>query len=89
MSNATATAAFTIGETLTTRFIGDWDSILTATVISRTAKRITLKVIGYSEPKTVGIITDHDGNEFCFPLGRYSMAPTFKPSVPSNVIAFA
>lgn len=78
--------SFFAGETLTTRFIGDWDSILTATVISRTAKRITLKVAGYIEPKTVGILKDSDGNEFCFPLGRYSMAPTFKPSVPTNVI---
>ena len=85
----TATATFLAGETLTTRFIGDWDSILTATVISRTAKRITLKVVGYSEPKTVGILKDSDGNEFCFPLGRYSMAATFKAQAPSNVVAFA
>lgn len=73
----TTASKFTAGQTLTARSVCDYDCIWTATVTKRTAKRITLKLDGNGSV-TVGILTGSDGNEFCFPLGRYSMAPIFR-----------
>ena len=76
-ATATQTAAiFTVGQKLSDRSACDWDCVFRATVIKRTAKRVTLD-IGCGEIKTVGIFTDHHGNEACFPFGRYSMASIF------------
>lgn len=87
---ATTTATFAAGQTLTARFMNDWDTVLTGTVTRRTAKRITLKMDD-GKVVTVGALVDGEGNEFCFPLGRYSMAPIFRATEtrPANVIAFA
>ena len=77
--SATATqpaAIFTVGQKLSDRSACDWDCVFRATVIKRTAKRVTLD-LGRGEIKTVGIFTDHHGNEACFPFGRYSMASIF------------
>jgi len=76
-ANATRPAAtFTVGQKLSDRSACDWDCIFRATVIKRTAKRVTLD-LGRGEIKTVGIFIDHNGNEACFPFGRYSMASIF------------
>ena len=70
---------FETGKTYTTRFVTNHDLVLKGTVLKRTAKFITLKVDGYSEPKRVGV-REWDGDETCSPLGRYSMAPVFRAS---------
>ena len=68
---------FTVGQKLATRFIGDFDSKLEATVLSRTAKFVTVKVAGYSEPKRCKI-SEYEGVETIKPLGSYSMSPVMK-----------
>ena len=76
---ATATspsATFTVGQKLSDRSACDYDCVFRATVIKRTAKRVTLD-LGHGEIRTVGIFIDHNGNEACFPFGRYSMASIF------------
>ncbi len=69
---------FTQNQKLTQASICDNDCIFKAYVISRTAKTLKIKMAGYSEVKTCRIKLDAEENEFIFPLGRYSMAPTFK-----------
>ena len=46
-------------------------------VINRTAKMVTLKNLVSNEiiKKKINIL---DGHEFCYPIGRYSMAPVLK-----------
>lgn len=68
---------FVEGSTVKTRFAYDWDSILEAVVVKVTKNSIVLD-IGQFGTKRVKIHTDSDGVEFCYPLGRYSMAPMFK-----------
>ena len=78
--NATATspaAVFTVGQKLSDRSACDWDCIFRATVIKRTAKRVTLDLGRHDGIKTVGIFIDSNGHEACFPFGRYSMASIF------------
>jgi hypothetical protein len=69
-------AKFTAGQKLSTRSICDSDCIFRATVIKRTAKRVTLD-LGRGKIKTVGIFIDYDGHEACYPYGRHSMAAIF------------
>jgi hypothetical protein len=77
MTTTTTTAAtFTAGQQLACRSACDYDCIFRFTVISRTAKFVTLRY--YDEIKRVGIKIDRDGNEYCYPLGSYSMAPTIR-----------
>jgi hypothetical protein len=68
---------FEVGQELAVRSLGDWDCIYRFTVVSRTAKFVTLNY--YGEPKRVGIKTDSEG-EYCYPLGSYSMAPRLRCS---------
>jgi hypothetical protein len=68
---------FEVGQELAVRSLGDWDCIFRFTVVSRTAKFVTLNY--YGEPKRVGIKTGAEG-EYCYPLGSYSMAPSLSPS---------
>jgi hypothetical protein len=68
---------FYAGQELSTRSIGDSNCVFTATVIKRTAKRVTLDTDMYGV-KTVGVSLDMDGHEMCFPYGRYSMAAIFR-----------
>ena len=75
-TSTTPAAVFTVGQKLSDRSACDWDCIFRATVIKRTAKRVTLD-LGRGEIKTVGIFIDYNGNEACFPFGRYSMASIF------------
>ena len=68
---------FEAGQELAVRSLGDWDCIIRFTVVSRTAKFVTLNY--YGEAKRVGIKTGAEG-EYCYPLGSYSMAPSLSPS---------
>jgi hypothetical protein len=70
-NTTTAIIKFTIGEEVAARSACDYDCIFRFTVISRTAKFVTLNY--YGEPKRVGIKV-RDGREYCYPLGNYSMA---------------
>ena len=67
---------FTPGQQLSQRSICDHNCIFTGEVVKRTAKRVTILVHG--DAKTVKIHLDDEGNEFLFPLGQYSMSPTFR-----------
>lgn len=69
---------FQPGKTYTFTFIGDSDSCVPCTIISRTAKMVTLKVRN-DDPVQVKIHdfegVDNEKTEYCYPTGRYSMAP--------------
>jgi hypothetical protein len=67
---------FTTG-TYSTRSICDNDCIFTVKVIKRTAKTATIET-RMNGVARVKIHTDESGNEFFFPFGQYSMAPTIK-----------
>lgn len=71
MTTETATIKFTVGEEVAARSLCDWDCIFRFTVVSRTAKFVTLNY--YGEPKRV-TIRIRDGREYCYPLGTHSMA---------------
>jgi biotin synthase-related radical SAM superfamily protein len=68
---------FTENQITTTRSICDSACTFSARVIKRTAKSLLLLIDG--EQKRVKIQHDQDGNEYCFPFGRFSMAPIFRP----------
>lgn len=61
---------FQVGQTYTTRSIGDHDCIIRVTVAKRTAKTITT-----AAGKTLRISKFYDGAEMVKPWGSYSMAP--------------
>ncbi len=63
---------FTVGETVSTRSIGDHNCIFRFTVTARTAKFVTLDD-GYDTYR-VGIKAS-GGLEYAMPYGNYSMAP--------------
>lgn len=73
MTTLYARRRFTVGESLSTRSLGDWDCIFRFTVVSRTAKFVTLRY--YDKDLRVGI-KESEGVEYCYPFGRHSMAPT-------------
>ena len=70
---------FEVGKIYTGRFISDSDCKYAFEVVSRTAKRITIKD-AYHEGKLkqIGVTLDHKGNEMAYPFGKYSMAPTVR-----------
>ena len=73
MTTATETlTTFTIGETVATRSIGDYDCIFRFTVVARTAKFVTLDD-GHGTYR-VGVKV-YNGAEYAQPFGSYSMAP--------------
>lgn len=65
------------GEELSCRSVGDYDCIYRAVVIKVTSSYawIIMKHLGEVKVKK---FKDHIGNEYCFPLGRYSMNPVFR-----------
>lgn len=67
------TATFTPGKTYTARFIGDYDSTVDFTIISRTDKTITTNI--YGKPARLKIFV-WDDSEYFYPYGRCSMALT-------------
>lgn len=62
---------------LMTRSICDHDCIFDGRVISRTAKTVKLD-LGRDGVKNAKIFTDKNGDEYCYPYGRYSFAPIFR-----------
>jgi hypothetical protein len=72
MTTDTALIKFAIGDTLGTRSACDYDCIFRFTVVSRSAKFVTLQY--YNDIKRVGIKV-RDGREYCSPLGCHSMSP--------------
>ena len=71
-------ATFTTGTTYDT---GAADYVWTFTVVSRTAKTLTL-VDEYGEVSQRRVTTGWQGHEICLPLGRYSMAPVISADQP-------
>ena len=65
------------GKTYATPSIGDSSFMVTATIVSRTAKRVTFVMKGESKPNTKGIFI-YDGKECFYPRGQYSMCPTLR-----------
>ena len=64
-------AAFEVGVTYSMRSVCDYDCEWKRTVFKRTAKTVT-----FTDGKRCKIsIHSIDGNEYCRPLGSYSMAP--------------
>ena len=69
---------FTPGQKLSARSIGDADCVFTGTVIKRTAKTVTIFTRMNGETRCKIHTTADDGREYCYPFGRYSMAPVFR-----------
>jgi len=65
-----------VGQTLSARSACDHDCIFTAQVIARGGSFVTVRVQGSTN--RVKVKTDADG-EFIFAMGRFSMAPIFRP----------
>ncbi len=63
---------FEVGKTYTTRSACDYDCIYSYTVLSRTAKQITLEIRGQKVRRGV---TVYENEEYCRPEGNYSMCP--------------
>lgn len=66
---------FEVGQTYTTRCIGDADMVISMSVISRTAK--TIKGDAGMGIKTFRV-AEWQGAEFVKPWGSYSMAPIIR-----------
>ncbi len=67
------TKSFEVGKTYTTRSACDYECVFAFTVISRTAKRMTIEDC-HGRTRTVGIKV-WAGCETAMPQGRFSMAP--------------
>ena len=65
---------FEVGKTYRMRSIGDYNCVWDCTVLSRTAKQLTLAIDGEKGDIRRGI-TVWNGVERCSPFGRYSMSP--------------
>jgi len=69
---------FEANKTYKFNFIGDSELWVFAEVVKRTAKTIWIKCKG-EDVKACRVDT-YQGEEYIFPLGKYSMAPTLKAS---------
>lgn len=78
---ATATK-FEVGNTYSTRSICDYECVFSYRVVSRTDRTITIEN-RHGHISRRGVKADADGNEFCYPQGRYSMAPVISAERPS------
>jgi len=63
---------FKVGSTYTARSACDYDCLYAWTVVSRTAKTISVEYHGRVTRRGVFVI---DGVEYCKPFGTYSMCP--------------
>ncbi len=76
-TNTTTTpATFKVGQTVATRSACDHDMVLSWTVVSRSAKFVTLREAG-CKPVRVAVHMGTDG-EWAMPWGRFSMAPVVR-----------
>lgn len=76
-----AVIRFKVGETYQVRSLGDWDCIFSFTVVSRTAKFVTLQHGSAEKTLRVGVKVNRASCGECLvetakPFGRYSLAPT-------------
>ena len=72
---------FQPGQTYSTRFICDHDSILSITIAKRSKCFLTT-----TEGKRVKIHQE-DGVEYCYPTGIYSMAPIVRADKPAEAVS--
>ena len=70
------TTRFEAGQTYWTRSIGDANCIISKTVLTRSAKTVTVNEDGPRSQTRFKIHVDSDGREYIFPWGRHSMCPT-------------
>jgi hypothetical protein len=68
--------SFKVGQTYQIRFIGDSELIVEATIVKKTAKRISFTEGDSDKIKTVALRSNDRFVEFFYPMGTYSMAPT-------------
>lgn len=61
-------------------FIGDADLKSEITVVKRTEKTVTIIDVHDKVQKRCKIHISFDGDEFIYPLGKYSMSPIAKAS---------
>ena len=69
------TKEFIPGKQYATRLITNYDSIITFTIIKRTAKTVTIIGDLIPEPKTFKVSTKYSEFEQIKPWGSYSFAP--------------
>jgi hypothetical protein len=67
------TTQFQVGRTYSIRSICDYECVYSFTILSRTAKTISVSVRGAIVRRKVGI--DEKGIEYFMPYGSYSLAP--------------
>jgi len=67
---------FEPGKTYTTRSIADHETVISITVVSRTAKTITVKGDSLTKPRLR--VSEFEGREMVFPWGRFSMSPVIQ-----------
>lgn len=67
--------SFQVGNTYTSRSIGDHDCIIAVTILKRTAKTVSAKALG--NVKNFRIF-EYDGAECIRPWGSYSMSPVIR-----------
>jgi hypothetical protein len=68
---------FQVNETYKNNFIGDSNLYVSYKVIKRTAQFVTVEDIRTGETARCKV-TEYDGNEVIYPMGRYSMAFTLR-----------
>ena len=73
---------FKTGETYSARSICDYDCVFSFTILSRTAKTVTIEKHGRITKRGVKH-SEYDNCEMCYPLGSYSMAPTIYANKPA------
>ena len=70
---------FRVNQCLRARSICDYNCVFYGYVIDRTENTLTLNLESESYGiKKRKIYKDEEGNEYCFPFGKYSMAPIFR-----------
>ena len=66
---------FQVGKTYSTRSACDWDCIFSFTIVRRTATSVWIEYHGKINRRRVFTWNANSPVEFCYPLGKYSMAP--------------
>jgi len=69
---------FEIGKTYGSRSICDSDCIFEYVIIGRTAKQLTM--VNWKGETVRKGVREQDGEEVCYPEGRYSMCPIIRAS---------
>lgn len=66
---------FVVGKYYETRFIGDQNIKVGATILNRTDKTVKVKGTDNMMKSSYRLSIDHNGNECFYPYGKYSMSP--------------